>query len=277
MTIPTGFDQFVTKTVGMAESIDGHLSTREMRFLCLAAVANNASGEVLEIGSFLGRSTVLLAKCAEFVGTERVVAVDPLTLPAETDPHMDRRELLPERFRENLRRCGVDSTVEFHQMSSHELGRRWDRPIRLLWIDGDHTLRGTRNDLDTFLPHLSPGAIVAMHDVLHGYEGPLHAMCDFVLQSDAFGACGVCGSIGWGRFLGGEVVTPEWRDRKARLHRSLRRLIDHVDPNLPRCGKGLAFRIKRALVPHGDIAPTEWVGLMAPAPSSPPRPPIRSS
>ncbi len=83
-----------------------------------------------------------------------------------------------------------------------QLAEVWppNKMIRLLWIDGDHTFKGTHSDFDRFKRFLSPGAIVAFHDVLHAYSGPASVFCEEVLASESFGAWGLCGSIGWAQY-----------------------------------------------------------------------------
>src|SRR2546422_8145249 len=87
--------------------------------------------------------------------------------------------------------------VEVHATFSKSVARGWSRPIRFLWIDGDHTYHGAKQDLDLFAPHLVDGGIVALHDVLHRFEGPIRVFVEDVLRSDRYGPAGVCGSIVW--------------------------------------------------------------------------------
>ncbi len=260
ITMLSAFDSHVEQVVRLAERIEGHLTPKEVRFLCLLAAVPTTPGEVLEVGSFKGKSTVVLAESVRFAGGDRVVAVDPLCLPAATDPKTPDTGALPDEFRKNLRTYGVDSIVEFHQTFSRDLGRLWDRKLRLLWIDGDHSYVGAKTDFETFFPFLSPGAIVAFHDVLHSYEGPVRVLCEGVLLSDQFGACGICGSIGWSQYIGDRQGTkPHW-NRKRRLYQQLSRLIPHLA--LQEQAKGfdrLAYRLKRALVPHGEVRPDQWI------------------
>jgi len=46
----------------------------------------------------------------------------------------------------------------------------------------------------SFRPHLASGAIVALHDVLHTFEGPVRVFAEALLDSDEFGPAGLCGS-----------------------------------------------------------------------------------
>src|SRR6218665_2768997 len=62
-----------------AESIGGDTTRAELRLLSPPALVAPGSGLVVEIGSYLGRSTVVLAAAVAVSGRGRVVAVDPHT------------------------------------------------------------------------------------------------------------------------------------------------------------------------------------------------------
>lgn len=259
LRIPPGLEGHIENMARMAAQMEGHLTDKEVRFLCLLAAMPTTSGEILEIGSFKGKSTIILAKSLAFIGHSRMAAVDPLTLPSETDPSVEDREGLADLFRNNLRNHGVESIVEFHQTFSHDLGRRWNKPLRLLWIDGDHTYTGAKRDFDTFRPYLNAGAIIAFHDTLHGYEGPVRVFLEDILLSEEFGQCGVCGSIAWSQYIGKEELTELEKQSKLRLYTRVHRLIPHVvlghrmDP-----WEKKLYKLKRALIPHGPVDPVSW-------------------
>ena len=186
-----------------ALSIDGWVRKEELQFLFQAAALPTTQGEVLEIGSFRGRSAVVLAKAAKMAGQDRVFACDPFPPRPAADPSAE--DTTYDDFIATLRDHKVTENVEVHRIASSELARIWDRPIRLLWIDGDHTYAGVKGDVDGFLSHLAPGAIIALHDVDHP-DWPACGMCflEDVLLSDRFGMCGICHSIGWAQFVGAD-------------------------------------------------------------------------
>lgn len=254
-------DTHLAQMVALSRTLSGHLTDREVRFLALAAAALPPSlGEVLEIGSFKGKSTTVLAKSVTLAGGDRVFAVDPLNFPSSTDPSMDNPESLPSQFWETLRANDVQRRVEFHQLPSQELASNWDSPLRLLWIDGDHTYRGATADFDNFANHLQPGSLVAFHDVLNRFEGPIRAFCERVLLSPAFGPCGLCGSIGWAQYIGDGRDGDRYAEGKLRLYRKLTRLVPFVAlGRSPRSSDLLVYKALRALVPHGDVDPRAWI------------------
>src|SRR6185295_9863918 len=112
-----------------------------------------------------------------------------------------------------------------HRALSSDLARSWDRAIRVLWIDGDHTYAGAKQDLDLFLPHLVDGGIIAFHDVLHSFEGPIRVFVEDVLRSDRFGPAGFCGSIGWAQHRPRAGSATPFREGRLGLARRASRLI----------------------------------------------------
>jgi hypothetical protein len=264
--LPSALNLHLADMVALSRRLSGHLTDREVRFLALAAATLPPSlGDVLEIGSFKGKSTTVLAKSVTVNGGNRVVAVDPLTLLSPTDPSIGCPESLPDLFWETLEANGVRHLVEFYQLRSEELALTWNRPLRLLWIDGDHTYQGATADIDNFAHHLRPGSVVAFHDVLNGFDGPIRAFCERVLLSPAFGSCGVCGSIGWAQYVGGASHTKSYSSRKLKLYRKLSRLLPFVSLDSRKNSHPLLYKVMRILykvmrtfVPHGDIDPNTW-------------------
>ena len=236
----------------------GFLTEREARFLALAAACSPAQGVILEIGSFKGKSTVGLASIAQRYGLPPVVAVDPHSAPAVTDFGHGLQQSSWDDFRSSLRTAGVEDAVEVHRGFSRDLARGWDRPIRFLWIDGDHTYRGAKEDIDLFRRHLADGAIVALHDVLHTFEGPVRVFVEELLASDQFGPAGLCGSIGWAQYRPRDGA--QWQDARRGLARRASRLIPLVRRGEELTGlTKLRYKLLRSLVPHSAPDPAAWV------------------
>jgi hypothetical protein len=217
-----------------------------------------AQGIILEIGSFKGKSTVGLASIAQRFDLGPVVAVDPHSAPAVTDFGHGSGHLSWDDFQASLRTAGVERTVEAHRAYSRDLARGWTRPIRFLWIDGDHTYRGAREDIDLFRPHLASGAIVALHDVLHTFEGPVRVFAEELLDSDEFGPAGLCGSVGWAQYRPSDGGA--WRDQRRALRRRVGRLIAFVkEGREPKGFRKLRYKVWRGLVPHAAPDAAAWV------------------
>jgi hypothetical protein len=236
--------------------VPGFLSEREAHFLALAAACGPAEGVILEIGSFKGRATVALASVAARYGLGRVVSVDPHTAPSVTDPDLRGNASSYDDFTSALAAAGLSEQVEVHRTFSRELAKRWSHPIRLLWIDGDHTYAGAKEDFGLFRSYLAEGAIVALHDVLHEFEGPVRVFAEDLLGSDDFGPAGVCGSIGWAQYRPRDAS----RFRAARLSLAGRtaRLVPFVKRGKPSGFRKLSYKFRRALIPRGPVVPVVW-------------------
>jgi predicted O-methyltransferase YrrM len=246
------------------QAAPGFLTEREARFLALAAAATPAEGAIVEIGSFKGKSTVGLASIAAQYALGKVIAVDPFTAPASTDPGLGGASSSYDEFCRTLATAGLTAFVEVHRMFSRELARGWNRPIRFLWIDGDHTYEGVKEDLDLFGPHLAAGAVVAMHDVLHTFPGPVRVFLEEVLRSDRFGPVGCCGSIGWGQYRPNDGSAPAFRVRRRALARRIEPLATiSARGREPRGITKLRYKVYRASVPHGAVDPATWAAQVA--------------
>jgi hypothetical protein len=231
--------------------------------MAAAALAPD-KGKNLEIGSFKGRSTVGIAYVTRELGLGTVVACDPHTSPATTDPDLRGKTTSYDDFVANLKAAGVFERVEIKRAYSHDLARDWNEPIRFLWIDGDHTYAGAKADIDMFKPFLVDGAIVAMHDVLGTFEGALRVFVEEILDSDDFGPAGFSGSIGWGQYLPRAGKSARFRMRRRLLAIPGHRLI----PVAQRAGTGLhgwnkfLYKLWRPLAPHGDISVKRLASLL---------------
>lgn len=238
----------------------GYLSDREARFLFLLGALAPGTGDVLEIGSFKGRSTVALASGVQWRGEGLVHAVDPHTSPSPTCPDLEGQVTTWDAFHDNISNATLAPFVRAQRAFSQDAAPTFDSALRVLWIDGDHTTLGARRDLALFLPFLIPGAIVAMHDVLGTWEGSLRVFCEDVLASDAFGAAGFCGSIGWAQYLPGRGSATGYRLRRRLLAIPARRLIPIAMSPRGLVGLNkLRYKCWRPLAPHGEVNPVRWL------------------
>lgn len=240
-----------------ARGVPGFLGEAEFRALLMLAAAANAAasepGSMVEIGSFKGKSTVGLATLAAERGWPPVVSIDPHTSPSPTDPGVHSYE----DFLANLRAAGVAEQVEIHRATSQQAARGWQRPISLLWIDGDHTWAGARSDFELFSPFLVPGGIVALHDTLHFFEGPIRVFTDLILPSERFGPAGFLHTIAWAQHR--PLDGARWQRQRERLGRKARRVLPLVAPGRENRGLNrLRYQWALARIPHRIPAPEAW-------------------
>jgi predicted O-methyltransferase YrrM len=243
------------------QNVPGHLGEAEARFLGLLAACTPAQGAIAEIGSFQGRSTVMLAKVSSRYGLPPVVAIDPHNSPILLDLQSNPEASSYEAFLGSIRSAGVSDHVEPHKAYSADVAPSWNRPIRLLWIDGDHTYEGAKKDLDGFLPHLLPHGVIAFHDALNAFPGPIRVFVEDILQSDRFGPAGFVQSIAWAQLRPDDGHL--FRELRLSLARRASRLIPFVQHGDEL--RGLVkrrYKLCRFFVPHAPVAPERWASLL---------------
>ena len=241
--------------------VPGYLGEEEARFLGLLAACTPGKGAIVEIGSFKGRSTVMLAKVSSHYGLGKVVAVDPHNSPILFDRENNPQASSYQAFLDSIRTAGLSDKVEPQQSYSTEVAKSWSRPIRLLWIDGDHTYGGAKGDFDGFLPHLTPSGVIAFHDALNVFPGPIRVFVEDILGSDRFGAAGFVQSIAWAQFRPNDGHL--FRERRASLARRASRLIPLVGSGNELHGLAKRrYKFHRFRVPHSPVSPDEWALLL---------------
>ncbi|MFH8809441.1 MULTISPECIES: class I SAM-dependent methyltransferase [Streptomyces] len=143
-----------------------------------AAAAEAAAGlglPLVEVGTYCGRSTILLADAARAAGTV-AVTVDhhrgseeqqpgwEYHDPEVVDPEIGRMDTLP-TFRRTLHRAGLEDHVIAVVGRSPQVAAVWGRPVGLVFIDGGHTDEHASADYEGWAPHLAPGGLLVIHDV----------------------------------------------------------------------------------------------------------------
>ena len=255
--LPVNFDAVADAAWEKARNVEGYIGEREFRALCMLAAAAPAGGVTVEIGSFKGKSTIGVAAVAEAFHLGEVISIDPHNAPCETDPDLDESGTSFHQFEAALTQAGLRDRVEAHRLPSRDVAVGWNRPIRLLWIDGDHTYPGAKLDFDLFSPFLMDGAIVAFHDTLHEFEGPIRVFVEDMLGSDCFGPSGFLHTIGWAQYRPGDGA--RYRKQRRQLARKAARLLPLVANGRQVVGfTRMRYKLQCALVPHQVLSPAEF-------------------
>ncbi|MFI6701837.1 class I SAM-dependent methyltransferase [Streptomyces sp. NPDC050509] len=147
--------------------------------LALYAAATEAGAlglPLLEIGTYCGRSTLLLAAAAREADTV-VVTVDHHRGSEEqqegweyhdrelVDPVSGLMDTLPV-FRSVLHRAGLEDHVIAVVGRSPRVARAWgDGRFGLVFIDGGHTDEHAGGDYEGWAPRVAEGGLLVIHDV----------------------------------------------------------------------------------------------------------------
>ncbi|MEU5625248.1 class I SAM-dependent methyltransferase [Streptomyces tendae] len=158
------------------EAAKGFMPVHEGRALYAAAVEAGGLGlPLLEVGTYCGRSTVLLADAARRAG------VTALTVdhhrgseeqqpgwdyhdPETVDPELGVMDTLP-TFRRTLRRAGLEEHVVALVGRSPQVAALWNSPLGLVFVDGGHTDEHANADYEGWAPHVADGGLLVIHDV----------------------------------------------------------------------------------------------------------------
>jgi MMP 1-O-methyltransferase len=146
-------------------------------------------GTWLEIGTYCGKSTVLLAAAARVAGAQ-LVTVDHHHGSEENqpgwewhdtsmvDPRTDRLDTLP-TFRATYDDHLAD-VVSAVVGTTQQVAAWWRTPVELLFLDGNHTEATAQHDYAAFAPHVAPGGLLLVHDVFpdpaDGGQAPWHVV-----------------------------------------------------------------------------------------------------
>ncbi|MBL7160309.1 MAG: class I SAM-dependent methyltransferase [Candidatus Aenigmarchaeota archaeon] len=168
----------------IADSIEGWLSPNEKTFLYNVAKNCSGKGVIVEIGSWKGKSTVLLAKGSEAGKRIAVHSIDPHTGSPEHIKRYGKVNTFNE-FNRNIKKAGVASIVKPLRKTSEHAHDNWKHPIELLWVDGSHEYDMVLLDFQLWEPNLVSGGVIAFHDTtLH--EGTRKFIQNNFFQSKNF-------------------------------------------------------------------------------------------
>ncbi len=103
------------------------------------------------------------------------------------DHEADAMDTLP-WLRRTLRQAGLeDSTVVVVARSVH-LASMWSQPLGMLFIDGGHTHDAANNDYESWSGKVTPGGILAIHDLFpdpaEGGQAPIEIYRRAVASGD---------------------------------------------------------------------------------------------
>jgi hypothetical protein len=126
---------------------------------------------VVEVGSFCGKATVVLARVAEALGTSALVhAIDPGDgVVGSRDRGLQQKGPTRHKLQRTVQLSGLESRVELHFQQAPQVA--WSEPIGFLLIDGLHDYASVSTDFHHLEPWLTVGGLVAFHDCADYFPG----------------------------------------------------------------------------------------------------------
>jgi predicted O-methyltransferase YrrM len=146
--------------------VDGWMTEGQAAALYDAAAACAPGGTIVEIGSFHGRSTIVLASACPPDAT--VIAIDPHAGndrgPQEIEGFVAEADDDHVRFLRNLAEAGVADRVTHLRMFSDDALREIDGRIDVLYVDGAHRYAPARADIVQYGARVRDGGTMLIHD-----------------------------------------------------------------------------------------------------------------
>ncbi len=163
---------------------------------------------VVELGSFKGKSSVMLAGGLKEKKNAKLYCIDPFGKDEDSDeqrkiydPILARDQRgLREIFEESISHSGVSHLVFPIQGYSFEIVRSWNTPIDLLFIDASHAYPFVLRDFETWFPLVKPHGVVAFHDANGIHPGPTRVVAERLI-APAFSSVHSAGSVAWAQKL----------------------------------------------------------------------------
>ena len=132
------------------ESIPGEVcSGTQPEFLYKLSYSTEGIGEIVEIGTNVGKTAIALAYGQKVKKGKPIYSIDIYEHPD---------------IKKNLEKAGVTDYINRIIMPSHKMAKKWEKPIALLWIDGDHSYRGVCYDIKKRTHFVAAGGVIAFHD-----------------------------------------------------------------------------------------------------------------
>jgi MMP 1-O-methyltransferase len=192
----------------LAEQVQGFMPSDEGKALYDAAVSYLDGGIGVEIGTYCGKSTLLLGAAAELTasvlytidhhhGSEEHQAGWEFHDASLVDEVTGLFDTLP-TFRHTLDAAGLDDHVVAIVGKSPVVAQGWRSPLRFLFIDGGHTEAAAARDFHGWAKWVVTGGGLVIHDVFpdpnDGGRAPYQIYCR-AIESGHFKEVGATGSL----------------------------------------------------------------------------------
>jgi len=151
----------------------------------------NVAGNVLEIGSWMGKSACILAgACADHHPDTVLLCIDTFTMSGTEQQTKHHEKLVGQaqgtfyNFLSSAKTLGYyDHVIPIGQYSQRAL-KVVKGPLRLAFIDGAHDYANVESEVALVLPLIASGGSLALHDVYSGTYPELLAFVNERMLTD---------------------------------------------------------------------------------------------
>jgi predicted O-methyltransferase YrrM len=180
----------VNKFIQDMKFIPGMISDEQAKVLIILSLTAQQNGDIVEIGSWLGKSTVFLAKGCQISGMGRVFAIDTFKgNPGKESMYsapLKFGESIYTRFRNNVKKAGLEGYVKSFRMTSISARKKLKTKARLIYIDARHDYLYVSQDISLWSELLVPGGFIIFDDYSPDFPGVVRAVKESIIDSGLY-------------------------------------------------------------------------------------------
>ncbi len=193
----------------------------------LVYLSPDLDGDIMEIGSWCGRSAIALGMAAQLIGETNIFCID--LFPDKNDWKQNKdgswsfsvkicdnnheayheqavwkepfeKDIMPiykkyngiyQVFKESIIKSNLEDLVKIHKGTSTTFANSVQNDFRckLAFIDGDHSYDAVRNDIHNVEKYLIEGGWICFDDAFSQYDRVDKAITDFIIKNSAYELC----------------------------------------------------------------------------------------
>lgn len=144
------------------KKVKGQLLDIEMNELYQSASQVPVNTCIVEIGSYQGKSTLLLAFGTQVGNKNKLYAIDPHLEFIGVNGGEFGPSDLQQKYKNIVRNYNADN-IFIVALKSNQVSN-WEIPIGMIFIDGDHSYDGVKFDYENFKENIVSGGKILFHD-----------------------------------------------------------------------------------------------------------------
>lgn len=141
--------------------IKGHFNFEKIYDMMIFNASDNDT--FVEIGCWFGKSTCYMAeKIKENKKNIKFFTID--TFKGNIGEESSTGGFL-NAFENNMKNAGIEDFVTWYELKSNVAVEKFeDNSLQFLFIDGDHSYKGIKKDIELWLPKIKAGGYIGGHD-----------------------------------------------------------------------------------------------------------------
>ena len=149
----------------IASGVEGWLDEANAKAMFDCA-RDKIAGDIMEVGSYRGRSTTVLAAAA-LTKKVKLWVVDPFYIddafPGDPDSSVSDVNTFCDFFRK-MKEFGFWDDMHFMRGTSEEIGAHWDGLLSFIFVDAHHTYEHVKRDFEIWSPKIADDGYFVFHD-----------------------------------------------------------------------------------------------------------------